>query len=209
MSQKGLVMPIIENIVQGSEQWHLYRSAHIMATDCGIILGSNPWRTPLELWEEKLTIRSPVELNNAMRRGTELEPEARNLACEIIGMQFEPCVYESEVYPWMAASLDGISKCGSYVLEIKCPNVRTHEMALNGMHIPEYYLDQMRHQLAVTGCEKVYYFSYRPEHEIKHVCIEVHRSDHRIEIILEKEKEFWLQLCTMMPPEEPWRFEGK
>ena len=54
---------------QGSAKWLEYRKSKVMATDSPILLGSNPWRTPIELWEEKLGLREPQPLNDAMRRG--------------------------------------------------------------------------------------------------------------------------------------------
>src|ERR1700722_13914293 len=151
----------IINLQQGSKEWLDYRKSKVMATDVPVILGSNPWKTTLELWEEKLDFRPPTQLNDAMRRGQELEPEARKLACELIGIEFEPCVCESSEYPWLAESLDGLSKCGRYILEIKCPKEATHIDAINGI-VPPYYTDQKQDQLLVTGAEMCYYFSYRP-----------------------------------------------
>lgn len=194
------------NLEQGTSEWHSYRECHVMATSASVIMEINPFKTELELWEEMIGLRPRMKSNVAMERGTRLEPEARRLANQIIGIEFEPCVYESDKYNWMGASLDGISKCEKYILEIKCPNEKTHEMALNEM-IPEYYIAQIQHQLAVTNARLCYYFSYRPENIKKYAIVEIERNDEFIEKMIAKENAFWINLCTMQPPEEIWKFK--
>lgn len=200
-------MPIID-LEQGSQAWLDYRKSKIMATDTPIILGSNPWKTKLELWEEKLGFKPPIEINDAMRRGQELEPEARKLAWKMIYQDFFPNVIEADDDPWLAASLDGISKCGKYILEIKCPKESTHLEAIN-QAIPEYYLDQMQHQLLVTKAKMCYYFSYRPEYkDQQYAIINVYPDLEKQAKILEKGYEFYQDMQTMNPPED-WKIKLK
>jgi len=196
-------MPAI-HLEQGSNEWLEYRKSKIMATDISVILGNNPWKKKLELWEEKLGLRPPTQLNAAMKRGQDLEPEARKLASDFIGIDFEPCVYQSDKFPWLAASLDGISINikEPYVLEIKCPKEFTHVDATNDI-IPGYYIDQIQTQLLVTGASICYYFSYRPEYKEKpYAIIPVHKDPEKQAEIIEKGQEFYIQMCTMNPPEE-------
>lgn len=196
-------MPIIQ-LEQGSPQWLLYRSGRIMATDTPVILGSNPFKSRLELWEEKTGLREPTKLNDAMRRGQELEPEARRLASEILGISFEPCVIESQEFPWMAASLDGLNNCinNIYILEIKCPKSSTHDDAIDGK-IPEYYRDQIQHQLFVTGASICYYFSYRPERKDKpYAIMEIYPDSVKQAKIYIGGVAFYKQMCDFEAPEE-------
>lgn len=195
-------MPRLD-LEQGSPIWHTYRQSHIMATSASIIMGLNPFKTELELWEEMLGLKPPTKINPAMQRGMNLEPEARKLASCLMGIEFQPNVFESGKYNWMAASLDGISECNQCLLEIKCPNEKTHEMAINDL-IPDYYLAQIQHQLAVTDAEICYYFSYRPENIKKCAIVEVKKNYNFIEKMIEKEKQFWINLCTMQPPDAVW-----
>lgn len=200
-------MPII-NLEQGSPEWLDYRQSKIMATDTPIILESNPFKTIFDLWEEKLSLKAPPSLNESMARGQALEPEARQLACFKIGIEFEPCVYEHDIHSDMAASLDGMSELGSSILEIKSPKERTHVEAIDGI-IPTYYLDQMQHQLCCTGASICYYFSYRPEYEKQpYVILEIFPNLEKHEEIIRKGKDFYLNMYTMMPPEE-WKFKER
>lgn len=196
-------MPRLD-LEQGSPIWHKYRETRIMATSAAVILGLNPWKDIMQLWEELNSLSLPFKGNSATERGSKLEPDARKLACEVIGIEFKPCVYESDKYYWMAASLDGISSCGSYLLEIKCPNEKTHEMAVNDI-IPDYYMAQIQHQLAVTNSQICYYFSYRPENIKKYAIIEVRPDNEFIKDMIEKELAFFSDLCLGQIP--IWKFK--
>lgn len=186
---------------QGSDAWLEYRKNHIMATDASIIMCKNPWETPKDLWESKLSITPPKEINAAMLRGQDLEPSAREIACCEIGIDFLPCVVESDENPWQAASLDGLSTGGDVILEIKCPNNATHDFSVREQGIHNYYMCQMQHQMSVTGAFKAYYFSYRPEHETPFVIIEVLPDAEFIAEMVEAEKRFYFEnLCGFKEP---------
>ncbi len=199
MLQRWFEMAIID-LKQGSKEWLDYRMGKIMATDSSILTETNKWKTSLELWEEKLGLREPQSLNEAMKRGQDLEEEARSLAIQRIGKDFHPCVYESDKYTFLAASLDGMSICCEYLLEIKCPKEQTHLEAIDGV-VPSYYLDQIQQQLLVTECKSCFYFSYRPEYKKQiFAYIEIFPDKQRQEKIIEKAQEFYTQMCTMQPP---------
>lgn len=200
-------MPVI-NLEQGSEEWKKWRMSKITATDISVILGSNPFKKKLELWEEKLGIRPPQQLNSSMERGQRLEPEARGLAETELKMKFTPQVIESNKNPWLAVSLDGISDDGKTILEVKCTNSKTHLDAIAGF-IPEYYWDQIQCQLLCTEADVAYYFSYRPEYITKPFAIvDILPDPEKHNIIIEKGYEFYVQMCTMNPPNE-WKLNKK
>lgn len=195
-------MPIIP-LEQGSDAWKKYRQGRIMATDASVISGSNDFSSPLELWEEKLCLRAPRDINKAMLRGQELEPVARTLFCEMMGYDFDPVVYESDSHVWAAASLDGLCSSTRNLLEIKCPKEKTHVEALQGV-IPAYYRDQMQWQLFVTRYDCCFYFSYRPEYKANPFAImEVKPDLERQEILLNACYDFYTNLCSVSPP-LPW-----
>ncbi len=199
-------MPKID-LLQGSQEWHDYRKDHIMATDCAIIMDVNPWKDKCKLWREKQGLDEPEPMNDAMRRGQLLEPEARKLFVENTGIEMEPCVWESDQYPWMSASLDGISSCGKYILEIKCMSEKNHKEAIQGL-IKEYYCYQMWHQLICTDAIMVYYLSYRPEFtENPFALTELILDREKKDIILKKEYDFWLRLCNFQEPEKPFQLK--
>ena len=201
-------MPRLNKLIQGSPDWHEYRSNHIMATDAATILGINPWKTAQILWEEKLGFSPPTPLNDAMKRGQELEPVARQLYIDDSGVHFEPCVYQCDEYPWMAASLDGIDDYDSIILEIKCPGADTHNFAING-DIKPYYHCQMQHQMMVTRTKLAIYVSLRPEClQNPFVILEVQADEGYQKILYEAEEHFWTQLNTFQKPQH-WIFNNE
>lgn len=192
---------------QGSSEWLSLRTSKITGTDAAIILGSNKWKTKLVLWEQKLGLREPDALNEKMKRGSELEEPARLLLNKTTGIEFKPIVAISSEHPWLMSSLDGLSPCGRFMCEIKSMGIKGHENAINGI-IAEYYQDQIQECLIVTDCEKCYYCSYFPKHEKEIVIIEVFPDLEKQFQIIEKSRRFYIQMCTMQPPEE-WKFKER
>ncbi len=189
-------MQIID-LVQGSAEWKAFRSNKIMASESSIILDVNPWTTPLQLWKQKLGLLPETQSNAAMEKGHRLEPIAREYFCVQADMDFQPCVVLSDDHPWMGASLDGLSECGRYILEIKCGGEKLYTQAENG-EIPEYYMAQMQHQLAVTGLELCYYFVY---YEGKGISLEVFRDDVYIQRLIVEGKRFWDCIQNLEQPQ--------
>ena len=177
----------IINLEQGSKEWLSWRKTVITATDCSCIMGSNPWTTAYKCWQRKLGLIPEQESNEAMERGKRLEPEARTQFIERYGINMTSEVVESTEFDFLGASLDGISEDGSAILEIKCGGSKLHQMALN-QEIPQYYLDQIQHQLLVTGASRCFYYSYDGHNGI---CIEVLPDTEFKARFMPKAREFW------------------
>ena len=114
---------------QGSPEWLAFRKTKVTATDASAILGLNPWKTRLQLYHEKLSNDPPKPCNEAMQRGNDLEPIARDLFKIKTGHKMEPRVV---VKDWAMASLDGINAWNE-ILEIKCPGEKVHAVAVAGV----------------------------------------------------------------------------
>lgn len=186
----------IINVKQGTPEWLAWRKTVITATDCPAILGSSPWSTAYKAWQRKLDLIPEQESNEAMDRGNRLEPEARAQFIERFGIYMEPMVVESTEFDFLGASLDGLSNAHDTILEIKCGGSKLHDMAKNGQ-LPEYYEDQIQHQLLVTGAEKCYYYSYDGSDGI---CIEVLPDPEFKDKFLSKAREFWRCVAFAEPP---------
>jgi len=188
-------MKIIE-LEQGSQEWLSWRKTVITATDASIIMGNNPWETTYRCWQRKLGLIEEKKSNEAMERGKRLEPEARARFIELHGIDMMPAVVESTQIDFLGASLDGMSKDGSTLLEIKCGGDKLHAMASRG-EIPEYYKDQMQHQLLVTGAEKCFYYSYDGKNGIY---LEVFPDpEYRVKF-MPKARDFWRCVAFCEPP---------
>lgn len=183
-------------IKQGTPEWKQFRRIHLGASDAPIIMNVSPWMSPLKLYEEKV-FGFEQEENPYMGRGKELEPIALETFENETGLIMFPMVFKHDSISWMSASYDGITIDRTAILEIKCPGKKDHELALNGK-IPPKYIPQLQHQIYMSGLDVAYYYSFNGE---KGVSIEVPRDQAYIDILLEKEFEFWNCLQTLTPPQ--------
>lgn len=174
-------------LVQNTPEWLQMRRNKIGASDAPIIMGVSPWRTPYQLWEEKLGIGKDINLNSYMQRGHDLEETARKEFERMTGLIVIPQVIQHPEYEWMIASLDGIDFCHKDIVEIKCPGREDHQTALEGI-VPAKYYPQLQHQMEVTGLNKAYYFSFDG---VAGKIIEVYRDDKYVEDLIKKELQFW------------------
>lgn len=188
-------MKIIE-LEQGSPAWLSWRKTVITATDCPAILGSSPWSTAYKCWQRKLGLVEEQKSNDAMERGKRLEPEARAQFIERHGINMTPVVTESSEFEFLGASLDGLSDCKKYVLEVKCGGSSLHKQASEG-HVPPYYEHQIQHQLLVTGAEKAFYYSYNGSDGI---CIEIFPDPEFANKFMPKARAFWKSVAFFEPP---------
>lgn len=145
-------MSTVLKLVQGSANWHAYRSAMRNASESSAVLGVSPWTTPYQLWLIK-TGRQVQAANAAMMRGTELEPAARTAYEDLTGNIMQPLVLQDGRY---SASLDGLTLDGKTILEIKVP-MRGRQSTLwkdvEVGRVPVHYELQIQHQLMVSRAE--------------------------------------------------------
>ena len=187
----------VPTLIQGSDKWLEFRANKISATDAGYILGlMNPqWGNIYSLWVDKI-FRRKKEANEAMLRGSRMEPLALAAYCEVKGIEFKPEVVVSTVREWQMASLDGLSECGQ-VVELKCPGENSHNLALMG-HVPAYYKAQLQHIMSVLGVKTIDYASFRDD-EI--IIIPVKRDYEFIKKMLVEEEIFYDCLINIKEPE--------
>lgn len=193
---------------QGSSEWKSWRKQHITSSEIPIIMGISPWRTAEQLFYEKLGLGEEQVASEKMLRGIRLEPIAREMLSERIGVVFNPMVVESDEFPWLGASLDGCSLnhlSGTIlnptfrICEIKTGGEESKDKAKAGI-IPEYYLVQIQFQLMITNADLCFYAFYDDSDDSLEV-IEVRPDPDMQERILEAAKEFWRRLQDLDPPE--------
>ncbi len=182
------------DIEQGTDEWLDLRKTKITATDASVIMGASHWKTRIQLYHEKLSQENNTFVNERMQRGINLEPIARDLFTLQTGIFVQPKVV---VKDWAMASLDGISACGKYIVEIKCPGSKDHAIALQGK-VPDHYYPQLQHQMYVCGVQFAYYFSFDG---VDGVLVELVRDPYYLEKMIDEEKKFYECLINKIPPE--------
>lgn len=185
------------DVEQGSQDWLNLRKRYITATDIGIIMGSNPYKTPYQLFKQKMDMEDPDQENDRMRLGKELEPIALERAKESWNCdKLMPCVVINPNYGFMA-SLDAFSSEDNILVEIKCGK-GAFEALTKEDKIPEYYITQMQWQMYITGQNSCVYYCYWDD-EVSHriIC----RNELLIQEMHEKAIHFLECMDTFTPPE--------
>jgi putative phage-type endonuclease len=195
-------MPKIIELEQRSEAWHEFRKDKIGASLAGTIMGVNEYETPLQLYE-RLISGEEKEITPAMQRGIEFEPEARDYFNRSRSVNFQPVVMQSDVYPWMIASLDGWD--GKDILEIKIQGRPIQSISIPPAHysqgIHPAHFAQMQHQFAVSGANSGWHVAYYPDIDAPQCASKfIFRDEAYIKKLIEEELKFLECLKTLTPP---------
>lgn len=140
-----------------SAAWRAERRKGIGGSDVAAIMGLSRYRSPYEVWAEKVGAYDPPDISGvqAVEWGNRLEPVVKKkyaeehpdrLARRLNGL------LRSIARPWAQASLDYEVRdpdLGWGVLEIKTVGLRRASDWEEG--VPVYYLTQVAHYLGVTG----------------------------------------------------------
>ena len=172
---------------QGSKEWHEWRDTGIGSSDACVIMGTSPWSTPRKIAEIKRGIRERDKANFAMKRGLDLEHEARLAYEKHTGEVMQPDCIVNKKHKWMKASVDGINISRDLILEIKVPGKEDHLKAVEGI-IPEKYYPQVQHQMMVADVPIVHYWSY---YKSQGALVMVVKDQEYQDELFEKEKEFY------------------
>ena len=189
----------MSHLIQGSSDWLAMRKNHIGSSDAASILGVG-FRTPIQVWKDKLNLAPPQADNWAMKRGRDLEPVAREAYQVYTGNFVDPDIIFHPRIKYMMASLDGLSSCKKKCVEIKVPGEKDHTLAKDGK-IPEKYYPQLQHDLAILfelyEVDSMDYFSYRDGDT---ALVEVGLDVDFIKNLYAEEKKFWNCVETFTPP---------
>ena len=165
-------MPKVQQIAPGIEriqfdtfgEW-LENRHGIGGSDASAVLGLNPYKTNVELWEEKCGLRIPEDISDKdyVKYGHDAEPLLRELFAldhpEYKVEYYDNNMIRNEKYPWAHASLDGelIDQDGRKgILEIKTTNIlQSMQWEKWNDQIPDNYYIQTLHYLMVTEYEFV------------------------------------------------------
>lgn len=136
----------------GRATWLQERRRGIGGSDAPAIVGVSPWRTILDVYEDKLGEAPERPDNEAMAWGRALEPVIRQAYSDRTGYAVAtPAMLAHPQHDWMLANLDGIADDGRRVLEIKTARTAKGWGEEGSDMIPLPYLIQVQHYMAVTA----------------------------------------------------------
>lgn len=137
---------------QSSPDWLNWRKTGIGASDIGVIMGSNTYKTCLKLWNEKSGFVDGDPVNAAMAHGIKNEPIARKWVNKDQGLNLIPVCLEDMKNSYFKASLDGYDAKKRVLCEIKCPvSIHTLDKALRSGVIPAYWQHQVQWQMMICN----------------------------------------------------------
>lgn len=178
------------------EEWLAARRTGVGGSDVAAICGLDPWRTITDVYDEKIGVAADKPPTPPMLRGTYLEPVAADLYAERTGrsLRRQPLRRHPE-YPWMIGNVDRQILAGTAdvtetgILEVKCPGVRAFSQ-VKAHGLPEHYILQLQHYLAVYGYSWGSYALFSAENwELIHFDLE---ADAEIrDRLIELEHDFW------------------
>lgn len=173
---------------QRSPEWYAARAGVLTASVAADMLatvkkGEAASRRDLRtrLVVERLT-GQPIEdlyLNADMKRGIELEPEARAVYEATTGeLTTEVGFVRHDTLP-IGCSPDGVIGDFAGGVEIKCPKPATHLGYLRGGVLPSEYVAQVTHTLYITGAPWYDFASYDPRfpEPLRLFVVRVHAKD--------------------------------
>ena len=137
---------------QNSPEWIEYRKDKIGCSDVATIIGWNPYKTPYDLFLERVGKKEKFLGNFATERGKMLEPIALDMLDKTLGEKtIRGNVYQKGLF---IASLD--AEINEMVVEVKSP--QTVKLPL--LKVPDLYYPQVQFQMYVSGYRKALYLEF-------------------------------------------------
>ena len=171
------------------------RKLGLGGSDAGIVLGLNPWRTRLELWQEKTGRADAPDLADveSVQWGIHLEQPIAEEYMRRTGRKVRRVnrtIRHSKHY-FMQGHIDRKISCISGGLEIKTVGIRSaHLWGEEGSEvIPTHYRAQVVHYLAVTGWDFFDVAALIGGQTLRIFTVE--RDEDEITELIKREREFW------------------
>jgi putative phage-type endonuclease len=190
-------------VQQGSPEWLEARNAGIGGSDAAAAIGVSKYKTPLELYNEKVSGKSDFKGNWFTERGKALEPVLRQWYASETGLpvKLSDHILKSEKYPFMLYSMDGFVETsnGNKLLEFKTASSYNGWGEVGSDEIPMEYAVQCQHGLIVLGweeCDVAVSIAGMPPQSYT-----VRKDIELQEMIIEKEHKFWQCVQNELPPE--------
>lgn len=199
-------------------RWLEARRKGVGASDASCVLGLNPWKSNVQLWEEKTGRVNPPDISDkpVVLYGKTAEGYLRSLfaldfpeysvAYDEFGMVAQP------EHPWLFATLDGTltdRETGRRgILEIKTTEIqRSMDWDKWNDRVPDYYYTQILHQLTAANAEFAVLkaqIKWRKGTELqittRHYHFERGNCLEDMQYLLEREAEFWDCVCSDRRP---------
>lgn len=191
----------VATAAENRSAWLAERRKGLGGSDAAAACGLSKWKTPLELYLEKIGETADADENDAMYRGRVLEPSVRQWYCDVTGRMVltpkEIICHPSR--PFLLASLDGIADPGEIIVDFKTARNRTGWGDPGTDEVPLEYLCQVQHYMAVADLGRAELAVLFGDFEFSIYPVEADTEFQTL--LIEREAEFWDAVQRRQPPE--------
>lgn len=184
--------------------WLAERRTGIGSSDAAAILGLSPWRSAWEIYMDKIGELPEVPPTEEMQWGLRLEPAIAQAYQDTTGAALtQPPMMRHRDRTWMLASIDRIADSGR-IVELKTANPFQRQLwgEEGSDQVPEQYLIQVQHQMAVAESDQADIAVLLGLADFR--IYTVPRNDQLIFDLIRLEEEFWSRVQERRPPEPDW-----
>lgn len=181
---------LVSTLKLDKKEWLKYRKQGIGGSDAGAVCGLNPYRTAMQVYQDKLSDETEEIDNEAMRQGREFEDYVARRFTEATGKKVRRtnAMFYHEKYPFMLADVDRMVVGENAGLECKTASPYMAEQWENGK-IPLSYQIQCLHYMAVCNADAWYIAVLIYGREFKYYKME--RDEEMIADLIRIEEDFW------------------
>jgi len=182
------------------EQWLELRKKGIGGSDSAAIVGLDRYRSPFDVYADKLGLKPEIPDNEAMRQGRDLEQYVAERFMEATGKRVRRrnAILQHPEHTFMTANVDRWVVGENAGLECKTTSVLNRAKFSQGEFPPNYYV-QCVHYMAVTGAER-WYLAVLVLNKAFHV-FTIERDEAEVQALIAAEKDFWENhVLKQIPP---------
>lgn len=181
---------LVSTLNLDKKEWLKYRKSGIGGSDAGAVCGLNPYRTAMQVYQDKVSEEIEEMDNEAMRQGREFEDYVAKRFMEETGKKVRRAnaMFYNEEYPFMLADVDRMVVGENAGLECKTASPYMADKWKDG-NIPLSYQIQCYHYMAVSNADAWYLAVVIYGREFKYYKIE--RDEAVIADLIQIEKVFW------------------
>lgn len=185
------------------EEWLSFRQRGIGGSDVAAIACLSKYKSPASVYLDKLGLLEHQEAGEAAYWGTTLEDLVAKEFSKQTGLKVQRrnAIFQHPEYPFMLANIDRFiidKEKGKGILECKTAS----EYLKNdweGDNLPDAYMLQIQHYLAVTGLDYAYIAVLIGGNKFKYKYVP--RDEELIRFIIKIESDFWQMVENKTPPE--------
>ena len=181
---------LVSTLNMEKAEWLKYRKQGIGGSDAGAVCGFNPYRTALQVYQDKTTDETEEIDNEAMRQGREFEDYVARRFTEATGKKVRRAnaMFYDEANPFMLADVDRMVVGENAGLECKTASPYMADKWKDGK-IPLSYQIQCYHYMSVCNAQAWYIAVLIYGRDFKFYRLE--RDEKMLADLVRIEEDFW------------------